>query len=70
MILYLKDSQSSTKTPRYHNPFSKWQNTKINRKKSAAFLYIDNEQTEKAIRKTIPFTIISNNKKFRNIFNK
>jgi hypothetical protein len=30
---------------------------KINIQNSAAFLYINNEQAEKEIRKTIPFTI-------------
>jgi hypothetical protein len=38
-----------------------WQDTKINikRKKSIAFLHINNDQAEKEIREIIPFTIAS-----------
>ena len=35
--------------------------------KSVAFLYIDNELTEREIRKTIPFTIASNRIKYLRI---
>jgi hypothetical protein len=36
-----------------------WQDTKSTYKKSLAFLYTNNEQTEKEYMDTIPFTIAS-----------
>jgi hypothetical protein len=36
---------------------------KINTQKSVVFLYTNNEQAEKGIRKAIPFTIASKKKK-------
>jgi hypothetical protein len=41
------------------NSYSKVAGYKINIKKSLAFLYTNNEQTDKEYRKTIPFTIAS-----------
>jgi hypothetical protein len=38
---------------------ARWQDTKINLQKSLAFLYTNNEQTEKVYMETIPFTISS-----------
>jgi hypothetical protein len=61
MILYLKDPKNSTiKTLRSHKHIlqcSRIQNqyTKI------SSIFIHNEQSEKEIRKTIPFTIASKN---------
>jgi hypothetical protein len=43
---------------------------KINMQKSVAFLDTNNEQSEKKVRKTIPFTIASKIKISRNKFNK
>jgi hypothetical protein len=43
--------------------FSKVAVYKINVQKSVTFLYINNEQTEKELRETIPFTIASKKKK-------
>jgi hypothetical protein len=62
MILYLKDPNYSNK--RFLdiiNTFSKLAGYKINTPKSVAFLYTNNEQSEKEIRKTIPFTTASKN---------
>jgi hypothetical protein len=60
LILYLKDPDNSTKKLfEIINSFSKVVGYKINIKKSVAFLYTNNEQTEKEIRETIPFTIAS-----------
>jgi hypothetical protein len=60
MILYLKDSKNSTqKLLDIINSYSKVAGCKINIKKSLAFLYTNNEQTEKECVKTIPFTIAS-----------
>jgi hypothetical protein len=59
IILYLKDPKDSTKN---HlglvKTFCKVR-YKLNIKKSVAFLYTKNEQIQKEIKKTIPFTIAS-----------
>ena len=39
------------------NEYSKVSGYKINTQKSLAFLYINNEKTEREIKETIPFTI-------------
>jgi hypothetical protein len=60
MILYLKDPKTSTqKLLDTINSYSKVAGYKINIEKSLAFLYTDNEQTEKEYMKTISFTIAS-----------
>jgi hypothetical protein len=62
MIWYLKDPKNSTKNLLdLINTFSKVAGYKINTQKSLAFLYINNEQSEKEVRKIIPFTIASKN---------
>jgi hypothetical protein len=43
------------------NPFRKVARYKINTQQSVTFLYLNNEQSEKDIKKTIPFTIASEN---------
>jgi hypothetical protein len=64
MILYLKYPKNSTQALLDTiNSFSNVAGYKINLQKSVAFLYINNEQTEKEYRETIPFTIAS--KKFK-----
>jgi hypothetical protein len=58
MILYLKDPKHSTqKLLDTIISFSKMAGYKINLQKSLAFLYTNNEQTEKEYMETIPFTI-------------
>jgi hypothetical protein len=60
MILYLKDLKHSTqKLLDTINSFSKVAGYKINLQKPLAFLYKNNEQTEKEYMETIPFTIAS-----------
>jgi hypothetical protein len=60
MILYLRDSNNSTKKLlEIINTFCKVARYKINTQKSVAFLYPNNTQTEKEIKETIPFTIAS-----------
>jgi hypothetical protein len=60
MILYLKDPKNSTqKLLHTINSYSKVAGYKINLQKPLAFLYTNNEQTEKEYMKTIPFTIAS-----------
>jgi hypothetical protein len=63
MILYLKDPKNSTqKLLDTINSYRKVAGYKINIEKSLAFLYTNNEQTEKEYMKTIPFTIASKKK--------
>ena len=50
------------------NKCSKITGYKINIQKSVAFLYTNNELSEKQIKKTIPFTISTENKISRNKF--
>jgi hypothetical protein len=60
MILYLKDPKKSIqKLLDTMNWYSKVAGYKINLQKSLAFLYTNNEQTEKEYMQTIPFTIAS-----------
>jgi hypothetical protein len=60
MILYLKDPKNSTqKLLDIIKSYSKVAGYKINIEKSLAFLYTNNEQTEKEYMKTIPFIIAS-----------
>jgi hypothetical protein len=65
MILYLTDLKNSTnKLLDMIKTFRKVVGFKTNKQKSVAFLYINNEQPEKEIRKTIPFTIASKKLKY------
>jgi hypothetical protein len=58
MILYLKDPKNSTqKLLDIINSHSKVAGYKIHLQKSLAFLYTNNEQTDKEYMETIPFTI-------------
>jgi hypothetical protein len=60
MILYLKDPKNSTqKLLDTINSYSKVAGYKINLQKSLAFLYTNNEQTEKEYMQTIPFALAS-----------
>ena len=67
MILYIENLKDSIdKLLELINEFSKVAGQKINIQKSAAFLYTNNELTEREINKTIPFTIATKNKIPRN----
>ena len=58
MILYIENSKDSTrKLLELINEYSKVAGYKINNQKSLAFLYTNNERTEREIKETIPFTI-------------
>jgi hypothetical protein len=60
MILYLKDPKDCTHNLLYTiNSYSKVSGYKIKLQKSLAFVYTNNEQTEKEYMETIPFTIAS-----------
>jgi hypothetical protein len=65
MILYLTDPKNSTqKLLDTINSYSKVAGYKINLQKSLAFLYTNNEQTEKEYMETIPFIIASKKIKY------
>ena len=58
MILYIENPKDSTRTLlEVINEYSKIAGYKINTQKSLAFLYTNNEKTEREIKETIPFTI-------------
>ena len=59
MILYMENPKDSTrKLLKLINEYSKVAGYKINIQKSLAFLYTNNEKTERDIKETtIPFTI-------------
>ena len=58
MILYIENSKDSTrKLLELINEYSKVSGYKNNTQKSLAFLYTNNEKTERKIKETIPFTI-------------
>ena len=58
MILYTENPKDSTrKLLELINEYSNIAGYKINTQKSLAFLYTNNEKTEREIKETIPFTI-------------
>ena len=58
MILYLENpKESSRKLLELLSEFSKVSGYKINTQKSHAFLYTNNEKSEREIKESIPFTI-------------
>ena len=58
MILYIENPKEFTrKFLELINEYSKVATHKINTKKSLAFLYTNNEKTEREIKEIIPFTI-------------
>ena len=64
MILYIGYPKDSTKKLlELINEFSKVAGYKINTQKSVAFLYTNNELSEKEIKKIIPFTIATTTNK-------
>ena len=61
MIFYMENPKDSTKKLlELIHEFSKVAGYKINAQKSVAFLYINNEATEREIKESIPFTIAPN----------
>ena len=58
MILYIENPKNDTrKLLELINEFSTVAGYKINRQKSLAFLYTNNERSKREIKETIPFTI-------------
>ena len=67
MILYIENPKDATrKLLELINEFGKVEGYKINAQKSLAFLYKNNERSEREIQETIPFTITSKKKLPRN----
>ena len=68
MIGYVENPNDSTqKTVELTNGFSKVAGYKINIQKSVAFLYTNNELSERESKKTIPFQIASKRIKYLGI---
>ena len=68
MILYIESPKDNNqKLLELINKFSKFAGYKINIQKSVVFLYSHNELSEREVKKTIPFTIISIRIKYRGI---
>ena len=69
MILYTKNPKDSTrKLLELSNEYSKVAGYKINTQKSLAFLYTNNEKTEREIKETILFTIATKIIKYLGIY--
>ena len=65
MILYIENPKDSTrKLLELINEYTKVAGYKINTQKSLAFLYTNNEKTEREIKETIPFTIATKRRKY------
>jgi len=65
MIVYISDPKNSTRELlNLINSFSAVAGYKINSNKSMAFLYTKDKRTEKEIRETTPFSIVTNNIKY------
>ena len=69
MILYKENPKDSTrKLLELINEYSNVARYKINTEKSLAFLYTNNEKTERQIKETIPFTIAMKRIKYLGIY--
>ena len=63
MILYIENPKHSIrKLLEQISEFSKITGYKINKQKSLAFLYTNNEKSEREIKESIPFTIATTTK--------
>ena len=68
MILYIENPKDSIrKLLELISEFSKIEGYKINTQKSLAFLYTNNEKSERAIKESIPFTIATKRIKYQGI---
>jgi len=65
MIFYIENPKDSTrKLLELINDYSRVAGYKTNTQKSLAFLYTNNEKTEREIKETIPFTIATKGIKY------
>ena len=68
MVLYTENPKDTTrKLLELINEYSKVAGYKINTQKSLAFLYTNNEKTEREIKEIIPFTIVTKSIKYLGI---
>ena len=68
MILYIENPKDSTrKLLELINEYGKVAGYKINTQKSLAFLYTNNEKTEREIKETIQFTTVTKRRKYLGI---
>ena len=68
MILYIENPKDTTrKLLKLINEYSKVAGYKINKQKSLAFLYTNNEKTEREIKEITPFTIVKKRIKYLRI---
>ena len=68
MILYIENPKDSIrKFPELISEFSKVAGYKINTQKSLAFLYTNNEKSEREFKESIPFTIATKRIKYLGI---
>ena len=68
MILYIENPKDSIrKLLELINEYSEVAGYKINTQKSLAFLYTNNENTEREIKETIPFTTVAKRIKYLGI---
>ena len=69
MILYIENPEDSIRKLReLIDEYSKVAGYRINTQKSLAFLYTNNEKTEREIKETIPFTIATKIIKYLGIY--
>ena len=69
MILYIESPKDSNrKFLELINEYSSVAGYKIYTQKSLAFLYINNEKTEREIKETIPFIIVAKRIKYLGIY--
>ena len=69
MTLYIENPKDSTrKLLELINEYSKVADYKINTHKSFAFLYTNNEKTERVIEETIPFNIATKRIKYLGVY--
>ena len=63
MMLYIDPKDATRILLKLISEFVKFGGYKINTKKSVAFLYTNNERSEREIQKAVPFTIASKKNK-------
>ena len=69
MILYIENPKDSTrKLLELINEYSQVEGYKMNTQKSLAFLYTNNEKTEREIKETIPFSIAKKRIKYLGLY--
>ena len=69
MILYIENPKDSTRILLHLiNEYSNVAGYEINTQKSLAFLYTNNEKTEREIKETIPFTTATKRRKYLGVY--